>query len=504
MYLTLLIVAAILALLAVLFVRVMSANHDTFRKMGIDTPPTSRILGNFGLSLKYGIFGSQTVFYKQFKDKKVYGWYESRRPILIVKDLDMVKEILVKKFNCFVNRFVTFDTEPPFRDNLFILRGDHWKQVRTLVSPTFSSAKIKTMSSHIERNAKIMLDNLQQKQDSSECVELREYCSYFTLDVIASTAFGLEINTLKDPKNKFVASAKALLNPNPLVYALVLLLPELAKVLSMLGVSVLPQKPLDYLASVVDVAIEERKRDDSGGKINDFLDLLMRAEVDQSHDTEIDAALTRNELTRSEIHAQAIIFIFAGYDTVATVMSFTLFLLAVNPECVKKVQAEIDEQCGKDVPNHETVQGLTYLEMCISESMRLFPPATLLVRECVQDAEIQGIHIPKDMKIFIPVYAIHTDPEQFPEPDKFDPQRFTTENKASRHPYAYLPFGFGPRSCIGMRLAIVEMKIAIAAVLQKLIPVVCSKTVFPLRLSKIQTKADDGLWVKFEKRNEKI
>ncbi|CAL1538437.1 unnamed protein product [Lymnaea stagnalis] len=498
MYLTLVIVAAILLLLTVLFVRFMSASHDTFKKMGIDTPPTSWILGNFGQAIKYGVFEVQKVYYNQYKDKKVYGWYDSRRPNLIIRDLDMVKDIFVKNFNSFVDRHTLFDVDLPFRDNLLNLRGDHWKHVRSIVSPTFSSGRIKKMSTHIERNSKILVDHLHSKMESGEEVELRDICSCFTLDVIASTGFGLEINTLKDPNNEFATQAKKVLNPNPFLFTLLLFIPELTKFFSKLNIPILPQKSLLYFAKVVDLAIEERKRDGLNGKINDFLDLVINAEVDN---TDKDGGHSGKELTRSEIHAQAIVLIFAGYDTVATVLSFTLFLLAMHPDCCQKVQAEIDEKCGEEFPNYDSVQGLTFLDMCINEAMRLFPPGIFINRACVQDTEIHGVHIPKGMVVLIPVYAFHTDPEIFPEPEKFDPERFTPDNKSSRHPFAHLPFGQGPRNCIGMRLALVELKIAIAAILGKLTPVPCSKSVYPVKLGKIRTNAKDGLWVKFQLRN---
>nr|AXN72720.1 cytochrome P450 3a7 [Physella acuta] len=489
---TLAIIAAILALLAYMFVRYMSATHNTFKKMGIDNPPPNPIIGNFGNVFKYGIFEVQKVFYNQYIDKKVYGWYDSRRPTMIVKDLDMVKDIFVKNFNCFVDRHSLFEVDPPFSDNLLNLKGEHWKHVRNIVTPTFSSSRLKKMAHHIERNTKIMLENLQALQESGTEVEARDFLSAFTLDVIASTGFGLEINTLKNPNNPFATEAKKVINPNPLLFSLILLIPSLTKLFSRLGLSILPQKSLQYFVKVVEAAIEERKRDGLEGKVNDFLDLVMNAEKETGE--------PHKELTRSELYGQALIFIFAGYDTVSTVLSFTLFFIAMHPDCCKRVQEEIDEKCGQTSPNYDNVQSLAYLDMCINESIRLAPPAFLINRVCVKDTEVQGVKFPKDMVVAVPVYAIHTDPEIWPEPDKFDPKRFTPENKESRHPYAHLPFGQGPRNCIGMRLALLEIKIALATIFQKFTPTRCSKSVYPIQLSKMGVRANDGLWIKFAAR----
>ncbi|KAH9515379.1 hypothetical protein Btru_014305 [Bulinus truncatus] len=487
-------IAATILLLLALFIVYMSAHHGVFRKMGIDHPPPRWILGNFDLSVKYGMFETQKIFYDKYKDKKVYGWFDARRPVIVVKDLDMAKEILVKHFNHFVDHYSFLEFEPRSEITSLSLRGAPLEaRGRTIVSPTFSSGRIKKMSPHIERNAKILVENLQHIQERGEEVELREVCSCFTLDVIASTGFGLEINTLKDPKNKFAIEAKKVMDGNPFVFMFVWFLPEVTRILAKLGLHMLPQKSMDYLAKVVDRVIEERKAEGGGNKVNDFIDLVMNAE------TEVGQA-SGKDLTRSEIHSQAMIFLFAGFDTVATVLSFTLFFLAMNPECLGKVQAEVDEKCGKDFPSYDTVQSLTYLDMCISESTRIAPPSIFINRQCVADIEIQGVHFPKGMPLVIPTYAFQTDPELFHEPEKFDPERFSPDNKLSRHPCAHMPFGLGPRNCIGMRLAQVELKMVMAAILQTLTPAPCGKSVYPFRFSKIKALARDGLWVKFHRR----
>uniref|UniRef100_A0A2C9L5N3 Cytochrome P450 n=1 Tax=Biomphalaria glabrata TaxID=6526 RepID=A0A2C9L5N3_BIOGL len=216
-------------------------------------------------------------------------------PVMVVRDLDMVKDIFVKNFSSFVDRYTLFDVDPPFRDNLLNLKGEHWKHVRNIVTPTFSSGRIKKMTSHIQKNAKVLLENIQHFYETVQEVELRDLSSCFTLDVIASTGFGLEINTLKDPENKFATEARKVINPNPILFTIILFIPELTKIFSNLGFPILPQKSMVYFAQVVDQIIEERKRDGLHGKVNDFLDLLMNAETEEGHEE-------GRELTRSELH----------------------------------------------------------------------------------------------------------------------------------------------------------------------------------------------------------
>jgi cytochrome P450 len=488
-----LILLLVLLLLAGLFFRFMTASHDTFQKMNIDTPSFSWFLGNFGQSMRQGIFQSQIEMYKQFKDKKLYGVYTARTPVMMIKDCDMIKDILVKSFNSFVNRRKLFDFDGPFKDNMLNMKGDEWKHVRNVVSPTFSSARVKRMSQHVERHSQRLVEMLRTKQEKNEDVELKNAMSNFTLDVIASTGFGLEVNTIENPENTFAVYAKKCLKPAPLVFVIAFLAPWLLKQLQKVGLTILDRGSLAYFIKTIDSAMESRKEEGRAGKVNDFMDLLMDAEREAGHPE-------KGTLTRSEMHGQTLLFIIAGYDTVSTVVSFTLFQLANHPEYCRLAQKEIDEKLGKESPNYDNVQGLTYLEMCINEGMRMFPPGFFIERVCNEDATIQGISIPKGMVTSIPVYAVHHDPEIWPEPEKFQPERFSAENKESRHPYAFLPFGHGPRNCIGMRLALIELKITVAAVLKSLTPVACEKTVYPVRLQKYLLKATDDLWVKFEAR----
>ncbi|PVD34491.1 hypothetical protein C0Q70_05766 [Pomacea canaliculata] len=169
----------------------------------------------------------------------------------------------------------------------------------------------------------------------------------------------------------------------------------------------------------------------------DMLQLMLEAENEGDKETEVDpeidhrkqlrtsAGWTRKGLTESEIEANSFIFLIAGYENTALMMAFLLFELAEHPECLQKVQEELDEKLGKKEVDYETVQELTYLEMCLNETMRLYPPGVA----------------------------------------------HTPEGRASRHPFSFLPFGYGPRNCIGMRLVLVEMKMAIAALLRQFSPV---------------------------------
>ncbi|KAK7446242.1 hypothetical protein BaRGS_00040284 [Batillaria attramentaria] len=263
-------------------------------------------------------------------------------------------------------------------------------------------------------------------------------------------------------------------------------------------------------------------------KYNDFLQLLVEAEREGEAQGPVDAEIdhgdqlttskqwTRKGLTTDEMYANTLIFPDGWQRNVSTVMSFTLFDLAGNPDCLAKAQAEVDAKLGK-VANvntfksygvaakdrqvtYETAMELAYLDMCMNESMRLYPPGFILDREAEEDMEFAGYHVAKGMRMGIPVLSIHRDPAIWPDPMKFDPERHTPEARATRHPFAFLPFGMGPRNCIGMRLAQLEIRMAIATILQHFTPVLCDKSVYPPKLQKLKFESQDGLWVKFQAR----
>uniref|UniRef100_A0A672ZJU1 unspecific monooxygenase n=1 Tax=Sphaeramia orbicularis TaxID=375764 RepID=A0A672ZJU1_9TELE len=188
-------------------------------------------------------------------------------------------------------------------------------------------------------------------------------------------------------------------------------------------------------------------------------------------------------LSDHEILSQSTMFLFAGYETSATTLVFLAYNLARNPDIMKRLQQEIDTTFPNKSPVHyEGLLQMEYLDSVISESLRLYPPAARLERVTKETIRINGTTIPKDMMIVVPVYALHRDPELWPEPEQFKPERFNNENKHSIRPYTYLPFGIGPRNCVGMRFALLMVKLGLVEVLQNYSFSVCEETEDPLTM----------------------
>jgi len=209
------------------------------------------------------------------------------------------------------------------------------------------------------------------------------------------------------------------------------------------------------------------------------------------------------KLTDDEIAAQAIGFLLAGSDTTSVTLSLTCFYLAMNPEVQDKLKHEIDSVWTDEheMPSYETVRELPYLDMVIAETLRLHPTVPFLMRECVHECKVKELTIPKGGQVFIPIYSIHRDPTIWPNPEKYDPERFSSEAKQSRDPYLYLPFGSGPRNCIGMRFAQMELKLVLARILKKYKLEVAADTVIPPRVkTNITLVIDGGVNLKLKSR----
>ncbi|KAL6035176.1 hypothetical protein STEG23_011471 [Scotinomys teguina] len=294
----------------------------------------------------------------------------------------------------------------------------------------------------------------------------------YSMDVITSTSFGVNLDSLNNPKDPFVENARKLLIFDVLqpISMSVLLLPFLTPIYEKLNVSMFPKDSIEFFKKFVKKMKENRLDPNQKHRV-DFLQLMMNAH-NNSKDKE-----SYKALSDMEIIAQSIIFIFAGYETTSNTIAFALYLLATHPDIQKKLQEEIDVVLpNKASPSYDKVMEMELLDMVLSETLRLYPISSRVIRDCKQDVEIGGVFIPKGTTVMIPTYTLQRDPQYWPEPEEFRPERFSKENKGSIDPYVYLPFGNGPRNCLGMRFALISMKLAVIRVLQNFSFQPCEET----------------------------
>jgi cytochrome P450 len=172
-------------------------------------------------------------------------------------------------------------------------------------------------------------------------------------------------------------------------------------------------------------------------------------------------------MSDGQLMAECLTLFGAGHETTATALSWTWYLLCQHPEIYQKVQQEVDHVMQGRTPTYDDLTCLPYCLQVFKEAMRLYPPAYAFSRRALRDVEIDGYQVPKGRVVLIAPYTLHRREEYYPEPEKFDPERFTTEREKQLPRSAYLPFGAGPRICIGMYFAMMEGHLLLATLAQR-------------------------------------
>ncbi|XP_075384705.1 cytochrome P450 3A4-like [Tenrec ecaudatus] len=451
-------------------------NHGVLKKLGIPGPKPLPFFGTV-LGYRMGIWDFDLKYSKKFG--KLWGFYDGQQPVIVITDPVMIKAIMVKEcYSVFTNRR-SFGPMGFMKSAISLAEDDQWKRLRTLLSPTFTSGKLKEMFPIISQYGDLLVKHLREEAEKGKPVTLKSILGAYSMDVITSTSFGVNIDSLNNPEDPFVQNIKRLMKfPafDPMILS-ILIFPFLTPIYEALNIYMFPKDVTNFFKKSVQKMKESRLKDNRKHRV-DFLQLMI-----DSQNSKGDSA--HKALTDLELVAQSIIFIFAGYEATSTALSFVMYLLATNPDCQQKLQKEIDEALPRKAPpTYDTVHQMEYLDMVVNETLRLYPIAGRIERICKKDVEVCGLMIPKGTVVTVPAFALQRDPEYWPEPEKFLPERFSKENKDNVDPYLYLPFGAGPRNCIGMRFALMNMKLAVIRILQEFSVRPCKETQIPIKIGK--------------------
>ncbi|XP_044513352.1 cytochrome P450 3A4-like [Gracilinanus agilis] len=451
--------------------------HKLFKNLGIPGPTPIPFFGTV-LSYRKGFANFDYNCFKKYG--KTWGFYDGRQPVLATMDVETIKTVMVKEcYSVFTNRR-SFGPVGSLESAISVAKDEQWKRIRTVLSPTFTSGKLKEMFPIINRYGDVLVKNMKKEAEKSKPVTLKDIFGAYSMDVITSTSFGIHVDSLNNPNDPFVREIKKLIRFNfldPLILS-VAIFPFLTPLFNKLDVTVFPKDAIDFLSKSVKKIKEERKKNTEKHRA-DLLQLMMDSQTSKNSEPH-----SHKDLSDQEILAQSIIFLFAGYETTSSVLSFLFYHLATNPEIQEKLQKEIDAVLpNKEAVTYDALVQMEYLDMVINENLRLFPIGGRVERVAKKTVELNGLTIPKGTVVMVPPYVLHRDPEYWPEPEKFRPERFSKENKESINPYVYLPFGTGPRNCIGMRFALMNMKVAVSRLLQEFSFRTCKETQIPLKLS---------------------
>ncbi|XP_059610772.1 uncharacterized protein LOC132257759 [Phlebotomus argentipes] len=409
-----------------------------------------------------------TAAYTELKGKDEFGGiYFFLKPTVLITNLDILKNILVKDFQYFHDRgLYANEKDDPLSGHLFALSGQKWKTMRNKLTPTFTSGKMKMMHSTIIAVAKEFQNYLEPIAQANEEIEFKDILARFTTDVIGNCAFGIECNSIKDPDTEFRRIGVKVFQFTNFEMLRIFILSFFQGLGRILKLKVNKPDVSEFFMRILRETIEYREQNNVNR--NDFLSLLMQLKNSgklEGNDTSL------GKITFEELAAQTFIFFAAGYETSSSTMTFALYELAQNQDIQDNVREEVNRVLAKynGEYSYEACMDMKYLDQVINETLRKYPIVDGLIRVCGQDYQVPGTAhvIEKDTLVLIPVFAFHRDPDIYPEPEKFDPDRFTHENVKNRHPYAWMPFGEGPRNCVGMRFGMMQTRVGLAHLLQK-------------------------------------
>ncbi|CAB3254035.1 unnamed protein product [Arctia plantaginis] len=400
--------------------------------------------------------------YNDFKSPYLGMWL-FWRPALVINSPEIIKRILVKDSDNFRNRFMSSGkTDPMGSMSILLIKDPAWTSLRRRLTPIFSAAKLKKHYKIVQVKSTDFIQRIKELSAKKIYFNLRTLSADYTTDVIGESAFGMVSESAKTGDSLMRGIAREFMAFNiqrGLSWSSIFFLPE---VVDIFRFSFLPKDTLRRLRIIFRSIVEQRGGFDK--KIDepqDLLDALLKIKQEADEDGE--------EISEDFLLAQASVFLLAGFDTSGSAMSWVLYTLAWHPHCQEKIYEEIiavKNKHGVQDLDANTLSELVYLNCVIKETLRLFPPMGWLDRVATKDYKIdEKVTIPAGTPVYLNAVATQMDPQYFPDPLVFNPDRFMPENERNITPFTYLPFGEGPRSCIGTRFAFQALKQPIASII---------------------------------------
>ncbi|XP_033220656.1 cytochrome P450 4C1-like [Belonocnema kinseyi] len=360
-----------------------------------------------------------------------------------------------------------FDFIKPWLGNgLVSAPREVWRVHRKLIQPAFVPEIMQSFVTIFQKTSISLIDELTGKVNSLE-FEVYPYLSFNAFRNICESSLGMSVKTKTKEIEQFLEASERVMEVvtqrsfSPWIHSDI--------IFNVTNTSKVFYNTVKYLNSFTTNVIKKRRID---LKTESFRNPEEEKQKKPFLDLILEMADSENKFTEQEIREQVNTIIEGGYFTVSRVNSFTMLMLASHPEIQDKAYDEIYQIYGSKTPEEnpvkfEDLKKLEYLERVIKETMRLFPMGPILGRKLQEDFSIGGYTLPKDCGIVIAILSIHRNKKYWPEPLKFDPNRFSPEEVAKQTPYTYMPFSFGPRDCIGRTYAMMSMKILIATLLRK-------------------------------------
>ncbi|KAI2474170.1 hypothetical protein C4B38_000245 [Diabrotica virgifera virgifera] len=449
--------------------RYTSKKHKYFEKIGVYTPKIQPIFGHFlDIVLLRTTLAEWLKYYYDRVDKPFFGLYVFDDPYFVIKDADIVKTILVKDFNSFVDRNIAApDFTPLTKNMMFLQKSPAWKNDRAKMTVVFSSGKLKGMFPLIKKSVRDMTNFLQKNR---KVMEAKELAAKFSTDVISQCAFGIDSHCFDERPSLFRSYGRQCFEfslRNAFAQTIYFFKPSWVERMKL---EFMPKDAMTYFAEAFTKTMKSRTNNST---FNDLIDILNDLKEKKELSQEDDVVLS----------AISIQFFLAGYETTSSAISFTLYELAKHPHIQEKLREEIKSVLKKygDI-TYEAIQEMSFLEMCLLETLRMYPVLPFLERKCNSDYTIPNTNvvIENGTCVLFPIYGLQTDESIFPNPLTYTPERFNDNYYNLRGSY-FLPFGEGPRGCIGERFGKISAKMAIITALLNSNVTLCKQSPNPVR-----------------------
>lgn len=475
------------------------STYKFWQERGVDGPKPLPLIGTIIdlVTAKTSVGELTRGYYNYYKNEKMIGLFFRREPVLLLRDLDLIKDVFIKDFSKFPDRPIkVFEKAEPLSQTLLHLEYLKWKPLRIKLSPVFTSGKLKDMFNSILNcgdNLQSIMDKIIEKND---IIEARDLTARFTTDVIGVCAFGLDINSMNDEDNEFRKMGKRAFRMNFKKILLFQLKEIFPSFYEFLGSLVDDSEVTNFFIKTMRDTMNYRRQNNVIR--NDFLQYLMEIEDNPDKLPEI-------KLTDSFLASQLFIFFLAGFETSSSTISHALYELAQHQNYQDQLRKEIKDtkEANDGKWTYDSVKNMVFMEKVFRETLRKFAPIPMLIRGCNTEYTFTGtnVTIPKNTKVAFPVYGIHYDPNIYPNPEVFNPENFSPEAIQSRHPMSFLSFGEGPRNCIGMRLAYQQSKVGLIKILERYRVDVCDKTDIPYKFATkgFSLEPLNGIYLKFTK-----
>ncbi|KAK1131285.1 hypothetical protein K0M31_017572 [Melipona bicolor] len=454
--------------------------HNYWKRNGIPTvkgcvPLLGHMLPIITKRMNFAEF--TRLAYEEHKDHSMIGIYKGTRPVLIVRDPNLVKIVLQSNFSNFQEngRKVVAEVDPLLSKHPLFTYGEAWSTGRNQLTRAFSNVRLKTLFPAVSGVCKKFEDFLNGRLKTSNKyeVDMKTLFSRFAGEIVANGGLGIEGYCFKDEAG---ASAFHSLAGNMFAKSLGAIVTfHYPRINRLLKFRFLPKSLDRFFRDVVSDNLKIRRNDSR--LRNDFFQFM------------IDLEKTGDVIDEEKVTAHVVSLYLDGTETSSITLNFISHDLAVNPEIQEKLRKEVRSTIEKHGGlTFDALKDMTYMNQVISESQRLHSAVGYLQKLCTEEFELQGsdgltYRIKPGMEVDISIFGLHTDPRYWVNPDVFDPERFNNERKQTIEKMTFLPFNEGPRICVGMKMALLQMKACLATLLSYYNLELSPRTQLPLKVS---------------------